>query len=437
MFYHNTKFRFALADGAPEAIRGGIIAASAMPSGQLIRRVRAGLRRSPYLQHRLYDPQLYLAGLDRNVASATVATLATHPWFGSHSVPQYDSDKHGSIKEYKDAHETDLIKSWRGTPLTKSAEIAEAIRASVEYQLQIGCEGVILPSPLTTMSAPEYRLETKWLDIGVDVVRELRTVVPVYATIALSDNLLRGIDPFKHSLVHTITSQIASRAELTGAYIVVEQTAETGYACTSCDVLTAMLVIADDLNRGAGRQIITNYLGSFGAVMSAAGAGIWASGYYRSQRRLRLADYEEKVAMAMPRMFSLGLIGDVGLANDLLNAHVNGLGKRVLLPSTDQTESLMQALELGTFPQSVPQWEYRQSNLTAAAAHYLSIHESISRSLDSLESDRRTDFVHRWLKRAAKLAGDLSGIGVNGQYSDIAHQRPWLDAYERWLSGRP
>ena len=82
MFYYNAKYAFALPGQAPAAIAGGIIAASAMPAGQLVRR---DFRKYPYLQHRLFDPQMYLSSLDPNVARKSVVNLASGP--GSVPVP--------------------------------------------------------------------------------------------------------------------------------------------------------------------------------------------------------------------------------------------------------------------------------------------------------------------------------------------------------------
>jgi hypothetical protein len=300
----------------------------------------------------------------------------------------------------------------------------------------LGCEGIILPSPMTTVTSHQYEVETKWLDIGAAVCRELRVSVPVYASVALADNVLRGVNPFKNPLLNIITSQIASRDEIAGAYFVVEQTAETGYSCTSRDVLAGMLVMADDLTRGAGRRVIANYIGTFGAVMSAAGTSIWASGYYRSQRRLRLSDYEENIGSARPRYFSFGFAGDVGLEKNLADAYSRGLGRRLLDPLTELSKPLDRALAAGTYPATVPQWAYTPNNLTAATAHYLTVNDGIARTLDVLDGERRIEQVHRWLKRATLLASDLAALGMKPPQTDSTHQAAWLGAYEDWLNGR-
>src|SRR5467141_3550547 len=112
-------------------------------------------------------------------------------------------------------------------------------------------------------------------------------------TVAISDAVLRNTEPSENTFIQTITAQIASRSEISGAYVVLEQTVETGYVCVNENTLYGLLVLTDDLVRGASRRVIVNYIGPFGAVLAAAGASLWASGSYRSQRRMRLADQEE------------------------------------------------------------------------------------------------------------------------------------------------
>jgi hypothetical protein len=436
LFYYNTKFQFALPDQSPTDFGGGVIAASAMPAGQLTRRVRAGFKKYPYLKHRLFDPQLYLAGLDKNIAPKTVSKLATQPWFGRHEVPEYDSKEHGSLKGYKDTFQKDLLKTWRGKAVSTDRAIERAVRDCVEYQIELGCEGVILPSPLAGVESFAYETETRWLDAGVDIVKEMRLSIPVYATVAISDATLRGVDGFQNPLLASIAGQIATRRELAGAYIVVEQSTDSGYACTARDVTTGLLVLSDDLARGAGKQVLVNYMGTFGAVMAAAGTSIWTSGYFRSQRRFRLADYEENTARAMPRYFSYAMAGDIGLEKHLPSAFAQDPGKRLFDPLNELNEPLFRALSAKKYPGSVPQWEYRTSNLAAASAHYLTVHSRLAAEIDALSLDKRLDFIRRWLRRAANIATGLAGDGMRPPYTDSTHQAVWLASLDDWASRR-
>ncbi len=429
MFYHNTKYKFALWEMSPQAIAGGIIAASAMPQGQLIRR---DLRKHRYLQHRLFDPQVYLAGLDPNSAEPSVINLASWPWFCESGVPEYDSDKHGSLSKWKETHSKDLLRAWPGQAPLDPEEITKAVRAAVIHQVEFGCEGILLPTPLTNVVAQNYEPETLWLDSGLEACHELQVALPTYATVAISDNVLRGVDPTQNPLLHTITNQIAARDKLAGAYIVIEQAAEDSYVCGIRDTLLSLLVLVDDLVRGAARRVIVNYMGTFGAIATAAGCSVWSSGYYLSQRRFRLPDYDDKIARAFPRFYSLRLTGDIALDSDVQAIHRAGLATR-LFDDTTASKNLAAGLAAGSYPGSVPEWQYKASNIAAAGAHYNEVCFKIGVYLSSLDPKKRMEVIHRWLRTSVGLADLLKQSGIRTPYyTDVSHQRVWLEAFERW-----
>jgi hypothetical protein len=430
MFYYNTKYRFSLPADSPTNIAGSIIAAAGMPSWQLLRR---DVRKQSHLQHRLFDPQLYLASLDKNMAAGPVKNLASYPWFTTNVLPEYDSDAHGTMQKFKAANEQALLDAWAGRVTTDSGEIRRSAAAAIKFQLDLGCEAIILPSPLTTVVAPNYQVETEWIDAGLAAAHDLRVSVPMYATVAVSDAVLRGADPFAHPLLHTITNQVAARQQLAGAYIVIEQASEAGYVCTSRDTLIGVLVMIDDLVRGAARQVIVNYMGSFGPICSAAGASVWSSGYYLGQRRLKLADFDEKIAFSLPRYFSMQLAGDVGLEQDLAWMFSKGFGKRVFSVSR-AAGPLLQAMENGTYPDSVPQWEYRQTNIAAASAHYIELMQRFGVAVDGFRA--KLDLASRWLTEAVALVDRIRAANLRGSKTELLHQRVWLDALTTWRGAR-
>jgi hypothetical protein len=429
VFYNNALYRFKLPEGAPATVAGSILNASAMSAAQFMRR---NFRTYPYLQHRALDPQLYLAGLDRNVARSTVANLATWPWFVRDVVPEFDSGEHGSLKRWEELVNDDLIAAWPGTAPTEPGDIYEAVRSCVQRQIELGCEVVILPSPLTTVAATTYELETAYLDAGVRVATELQVHIPVLATIALSDNLLRGASAFEHPLLHTVSSQLAARRQINGAYIVIEQANEPGYACVSRDTVMALLLLVDDLSRGAAKSVYVNFSGNFGAVLTAAGASVWGSGYYLSQRRLQLAHFSDAGGgPAYPRFYSLRLAGDVGVENDIPLIYRSGLASRVITRS-DASAGILRAFEAGSYPASVPDWVYRPNNVPTATQHYYEVTNRIGAFLASLGPEHRIEMVQRWLDRAVQLTEDLDRIGVSHTHSDLVHQRVWLEAFNAW-----
>src|SRR5207244_5853628 len=147
MLYLKVRYKFAAPDNAGP-VAGGIIAASSMPMDQLMRR---DVRKHTYLQHRLLDPQLYLSGIDPNVARGPVVNLVTFPWFAKHAVPAYDSDKHGTLAKWKSKHSDELVAAWKRAPPVR-ADMEAAARAAVQCQLDLGCHAVIVPTRFTTVA---------------------------------------------------------------------------------------------------------------------------------------------------------------------------------------------------------------------------------------------------------------------------------------------
>lgn len=427
MYYYCAKLRaLKLPELSERVPAGSVIAASAMPLHQLTRR---SFTIHEHVRHRMLDPQLYLAGLDPRTAKSTVFKLATCPWFGT-DPPAYNSAQHGTLNDYKERFIAELLSRWTGIAPSTRSEIRLCVKSALQYQASLGCEALIIPSPLTS-TATDYRIETEYLDAAIELASDLQLSIPLYATIAVSDALFRNADPTENTLIQAITGQIASRSEISGAYIVLEQTAETGYVCVNENTLFSLLILADDLIRGAARQVAVNYIGPFGAVLAAAGARVWASGYYRSQRRMRLADQEEDEGRAYPRFYSSPLAGDVGVEEDLRRLRDAGLLHHVFSRS-EASVPLYNAIQANRYPNAAPQWEYRPGNIWAAAAHYNDIACKIEGFFDSKDNAGIIEAVDRWLKQASALANQVGSSGVSPQHTDTRHQAIWLSAFQKW-----
>lgn len=427
MYYYCAKHAFKLPDLSERTPAGGIIAAAAMPYPQLARR---SIMPVSHLIHRLFDPQLYLSTLDPRTAPGTVYKLATYPWFGSQPAT-YDSAQHGSLDEYKNRFINELHLRWPSQAPIKDQAILDCVRTGLEFQVKMGCEGLIIPSPLTN-TVTDYHTEIKYLDAAVSLAPELPAHLPIYATVALSDGLLRNTDPAANTVVRVISDNIAARSEISGAYIVLEQTAETGYVCTNEQILFALLILSDDIARGAGKEVIVNYMGPFGAVMLATGATTWSSGYYRSQRRMRLADQEEDTGRAYPRFYSSALAGDVGVEEDLQLLKENDLLQRIFSRSR-ASRALLNAIARGRYPEAAPQWQYRPTNISAAAAHYNDICCKLDSYLDTRDLAGKIEAVERWLTQATVLSRQAMQLGVS-KHTDLRHQEIWLSAFAKWRS---
>lgn len=435
MFYHNTKYKFPLWRGSPDDCAGGIIAAAAMPLEQLRHREFAD---HPYLQHRLFDPQLYLALLDPGTAPSAVQNLASYPWFGTPAQEPFDKRKHKTLKAYKNLVGPARLAQWPRCVPSDPNGIARAARSAVQLQVELGCQSIILASPLVDPGVSAFHQGTSWIDAGLAACAEFDVRLPIYATIALCDSIIEARPALENTFIGAITEQIAAREGLAGAYVVVETRSGDAYSFESGDVVQSLIVIVDDLVRGAGRKVIVNYAGSFGAVLSAVGAEIWSSGYYLSQRRLKTTDLTKKNGGGQrPRYYSLALAGDVGLEKDLDDVAKAKLLGKILTPSPT-ADSLHTALKAGKKVANVPGWEYK-AKLTAAGAHYNTCMVRLGAELEAIAPGERVEYVDKWLAAAVALAAELRSANIRDtRVTELSHQATWLNAFRAWRnrSGR-
>lgn len=437
MFYYGARYNIAPeGSGREDLIAGGVIAAAALYEPQLRRRGKQ-MRREQYLERRLLDPQLYLAGLQAAEAPKTVAKLATYPWIPCDvEISEFFSPDYrglGGLPGWFREHEDRLRNGWRGSPPQSSQEMRSAIVGAVKLQLHLECEAIILPGPLTTAATADFGAELEWIDLGLEVCRDMEVgVLPVYATVALSDPVLRGVEPDRNALIELIADQVGARA-VAGVYLVLEQASEQRYVCRDLRTLESLLILIDDLVRGAGKRVHLNYLGPFGLVAVAAGAHAWTSGYYVSQRKLKLADHEPVDARAWPRFYSLSLAGDIGLRTELDRVAEAGLLKEVWT-ETEASKPLYERLAAGGKVHEVEQWVYRQGNITAAASHFMELMQRAGAGVQSLSPATRVEVVDRWLSRAERLSQKLvKHVGlVDSRSTDLSHQQVWLEAFRRW-----
>ena len=431
MYYHNTKYTFKLQEGSPADGVGGIIAASAMPLEQLLRR---GFAKYAYLQHRLFDPQLYLASLDPLRATSGVPNLGSYPWFTPAQAEPFDKSRHKNLKGYLSAIAPTRRANWTRATATNPEEIRAAAKSAVVLQRELECDAIILPTPLIENFVPGFQPVATWIDAGIDACDELGISEPIFATVALCDSVIDGRVAADNTLLSAATAQLSSRSRLAGAYLVIETRSDDAYSFGSQDVVRALLLMIDDLTRGARKQVILNYAGTFGAVARAAGAGIWASGYYLSQRRLVNTDfYKKKGASAYPHYFSFPLAGDVGVEEDLA-ASVKAKLFPAVATETESSAQLHVALKAGKGSSSVPAWRYRANNITAAGAHYNTCMMGLGAKLESLNPAGRISFVEKWLTEAGTLAAQLNKAGIkDSRVTELGHQEMWLSAFNDWM----
>lgn len=425
MYYFNARLRFKIPQ-VTTPIPGSIIAASAISPVDLQRREFAKLA---HLMRRFLDPQLYMVSVDPAIDRKTALRLAAYPWFHGQDIPEYNSDEYNTRKAWKKEHEPLLISKWTRELTTDSSAIRKAARAAVEFQLKLGCDGILLAGPLTTIVDQSLQPELAWIEAGLEACTKLKVKSPIFATIAISESVLQ-VPALKNPLIHSFSNQIATRPELAGAYIVLEQYDQGSYFWTSKDALMSLLVLIDDLHRGAKKKVIVNYVGTFGFVASAAGAEVWSSGYFLMQRRFSLRG---KMGIAHPRYHSLALAGDIGLKEDLARIQQSGLADKFMTPSNADAV-LRAAMKRNKTSSDVPEWSYTPNNCTAAQQHYLEMASSTGAKLEKMTEADRRQWVGKWLENAVNLARMLKEKMLVGMATDTSHQQVWLDVFKEWFN---
>lgn len=381
----------------------------------------------PHLQTLLFDPQLYLAGLDANQSKERCAKLATYPWFGiSDELVPYDS-KEQTQSGWMAEVERRVGTIWPGHAPNEGEKIETAARTCVDLQRGLDCEAVILASPLTHDPSSDYGPELEWLDRGLRYARDA-TDLPVYATVAISDLCLRYSPPESNHFIEMIADAVSARG-VAGVYLVVEQGSEPNEArqCGNARVLSSALHLTHLFARESNLHVAVNFLGVFGAACSAAGARLWSSAWYKSLHRVRLADSSD--GRAFPSYWSCAAGFDVNLDSDfdqLIKADLLA----AIADETPAAVTLLSAASNGQSSQAVAPWAYNQSNVKACRAHFLQSAVATEQRLSGLAPAAQVSLVQDWLDHAADTTERCVKIVGKNAKSRMKHVPAWLEAFK-------
>lgn len=423
-FFVDLGYAFAL----PENVHphGSFLLASSMPMHQLERR-RFG-RKYPHLENRIFDPQLYLAGINPATSPRHCANLSSYPWFGIRGLQAYDSGQQ-TLKQWRDALETRVSDVWTRNPPSDANLIAAYADQSIDFQIDLGCSAIVLPSPLTTDPAGNYTLELLWLDSAIEAADNYaESDLPIFATIALSDVCLRNSDPDDNPLLDLILDNVSAR-EIDGVYIVLDQTQEPADTrqCGDSRSLWSILHLTHIFSRDAGLNVMTNFFGQFGLAARSAGASTWGTGWYKSLHRIRLADALAG-GRAYPYFWSNPAAVDIHLEGELNQFAEAGL-LDVIRDETPASVGLLQAVENGVAVSDVPAWRYAPSNIASASEHYLCSCAQAEETYTEISDEDKLDFISEWLEEAVTTSDQLRRTAGEGIRTKTAHVRAWNSAF--------
>lgn len=411
--------------GDIQGVNGGIIYPTGVAYHSLIRRDLN--KKYPYLKRRLLDPQLYLIRLDPYTCRKKCAYLATYPWFPIKPFMPFNSGEH-TQRDWQAELTKNIHSLWLGQLPKEQEEVEKLTTVCLKVQEELNCENYILPSPLTVDQATDYSTELKWLDAGLKVSQAVITK-PVLATVAISDSALRLIEPWENEMIDLIIDQVSSR-EPDGAYIIFEQSNEQGYYCTHHNTIGSLLRLVHGLKIAGLKRIVVAYTGTAGFLSLLAGADAWSSGWYKSERKLKLADIEDTDGRAYPAYYSHNFAGEFHVNNDLDNACKNGLLSHIE-ELTLASEPLLKALRSGVRVARVPEWEHRPSNVGASREHFVSAAVNRTSEIKNLSESELFSYGLDWLGNAKDLADSVCQIGGCHDRTEVNHQSSWYEAFKK------
>lgn len=426
-FFVTAKYQMKLPDGV-DGVDGGVIMPSGVASHVLTRRrLDKGY---PHLTRRLLDPQYYLAELNPATCRRACTNLSSYDWFNVKKQTSYDSGK-ASQASWAESTGRIIDQIWVPAVHTRASDIDGAISRCIEFQDSLGTEAVILPAPLTRDPYSDYSTELDWLERGLRLSRKLAPLRPAYATVAISDITLRQDPPQSNSLISTILDQLSARG-VQGVYLVPVMASEDSYYFTNSNAVGGILRLCNGLKAGGVRRVVVAFAGTLGIPCLSLGADVWTSGWHRSERRMRLSDFEIAGGRVVPAYYTHHLGGEVHVERDL-DSMVRMRHLDRISDPTPASTGLLRALAAGRKVASVPEWRYRIGNKTASIEQFLHVAVRETRRLDGVPKDEARIAVQRWLRAIHELSTEVQDAGPFNPRTAVSHQYGWQIAYANAL----
>jgi hypothetical protein len=414
-----------------DGVAGGIIMPANVSYHSVSRRPLE--KKYPHLRRRMLDPQVYLSELNAASCRTACANLASYGWFPLTREFPFDSSAQKQ-SEWRRAVADTIETAWTSKVPNGDAAIDDCIRRCLTVQLQLGVEALILPCPLTQDINSSFDVELEWVERGRAMSQAIAPDMPALASLAISDVALRGPEPSANALLDIILDQLTARG-IEGLYLVPIMASEDSYYFTHPNTVGALLRLCNSLKAGGVRRILVSFAGTAGLVCLAAGADGWTTGWYRSQRRMRLSDFEREEGRVVPAYYSHPTGGEFHMESDLDHVAAAGFLDRIE-DTTAASEGLLRALKEGRSSNTVPEWRYSLGNKTASIEHFLIACARETAALGALGDAEMQVSVQRWLAAAYGLSADLQRVGPFNARTALSHQYGWLRAFERFSAER-
>jgi len=409
-------------------IDGVVIVASGNSSAKC---ERASL---PDVKHILFDPQLYLAGLDASICKKVCGRLTTHPWFGVSDVPDFDS---ASMKRREwDAK----IREHASTAWPRHAPEGDHVRIAceecIDFQLRLGCTQLILPSPLIQDREDEASIQALWLDQGLQAASDLEVGQPILATVAVAETALNEPAFEEGGFLDTIVDQVTARtshdeAVLDGVYVVVAKSKQTHPFEASAHVYKAYQSLCQTFRVAGFRSVIAAFSDVFGLACVGGGASGLTAGPSQSLRQLALDTFvDEGFGAPLPHYYSHRLAGELRSEDDLDRIRDARLYRRVR-DDTNYSRALSRTILAGGSASRLPDWAESKNNVTVAQLHFLARLSRAEQALQALTPAERADEVRDWLENAVATSEYVeSRLNPDKVKGTLAPSDQWLKLYD-------
>lgn len=359
------------------------------------------MRRSPHgnFTWKLFDPQLYLAGLSGDDSTKICARLASYAWFGLDGVPDFDSGAQGR-RAWQQEMQDFVRDNWRGAAPTDE-EMTMCATSAVAFQADLGCTHILTPSPLIAEREEEAEACALWIDESLNAAAELETGQPLIATVAVSEGVLNEASFNEGGFLDTVVDQVVSRNGLGGVYIVVAQTQPRHPLGAPSVVTRAYSHLTSAFANFGYEFVFVNFADVFGIACLGLGATGFATGKSQALRRLCLASMlDEGGGLPLPHLYSHRAVAEFLSEREMQVISEHNLLQRVR-DTTNYSQDLFQALIAGRDVSTVPAWAESRNNVTAAQKHFIARMILEGDAYSELTVEDRLARVTTWLSRAS------------------------------------
>jgi hypothetical protein len=391
-----------------------------------------GWRRDFPLEQRqwlLFDPQLYLSGLDATKCGKTCSNLATYSWFGM-KTPGYDSGEQ-TQRDWFEGVKAQL--AWSPVVPTDFAEVQAVVSECLEYQAVCGVTHLISPSPLAADPSDGFQEQVKWLDAGLSLQK--RFGKPLLGTLAISDYLLSETEPRLNEPLQGILDSVATR-ELDGLYVLVTQDSAPSSRMTERRLAESLLYISYIIGLLSKKIVVINFADDLGYACLSLGASAFSSGWTSKHRRLSMSDFVDRGGgLPLPRFYAHSLAGDFLSQRDLTKLRDAQLLHLIEGDVTDASQALLSALAKGASANDIPTWRETPNNISESASHRVACLKRAADTVGSAETQEQRLAGLKWLRGAETgMALVLRKLSAVPPKEDGQHISEWVSAYGNVLA---